>query len=170
MTASYHQRFKSTEERFNEKVDFKGPTMDHMSTSCYVWTGSSLRQGYGRFYIQGKLYLAHRVAWQSIAGDIPPGLQVLHECDNPACVRPSHLWLGRNEDNVADKVRKGRQYCPRGQSNPKARLTPALVLELRTLWRDTDATVKELARRFGLGTSATHAAATGKSWTHVEEE
>ena len=57
--------------------------------------------------VQGVHY-AHRAAWVLFKGPIPLGLQVLHSCDNSSCVNPDHLWLGTNDDNVVDKMNKGR--------------------------------------------------------------
>ncbi len=70
--------------------------------------------GYDYFGIQGETVRAHRFAWATVFGD--PGEQhVLHRCDNPACVRPDHLFLGDHETNMADKVAKGRAR-PRGRA------------------------------------------------------
>jgi hypothetical protein len=52
---------------------------------------------------------AHRVAWEIYCGEIPNNLHVLHTCDNPLCVKPDHLWLGTQADNMRDKALKGRQ-------------------------------------------------------------
>ena len=73
-----------------------------------------MRGGYGRFKRDGRTQQAHRIAW----GDVPDGMDVLHHCDNPPCVRRSHLFLGTNSDNVTDMLAKGRQanqkktHCP----------------------------------------------------------
>jgi hypothetical protein len=55
---------------------------------------------------------AHRFAWIEANGPVPAGLHVLHTCDNPLCVRPSHLWLGTQAENLADMTAKGRRYYP----------------------------------------------------------
>ena len=65
--------------------------------------------------IQGR---AHRYSWELHCGDIPDGMFVLHKCDNPACVNPDHLFLGTNQDNVDDMMRKGR-HGTRGKSLPQ---------------------------------------------------
>jgi len=56
--------------------------------------------------IGGEPRLAHRVAWELEYGPIPEGLYVCHECDNPPCGRPAHLFLGSAADNAKDAARK----------------------------------------------------------------
>jgi len=91
-------------DRFWSKVNKHGPRAGRLGR-CWVWIGGHMRGGYGRFKVDGQMQQAHRVAW----GDVPEGMQVLHRCDNPPCVRRSHLFLGTNSDNVADMLAKGRQ-------------------------------------------------------------
>lgn len=95
----------SLEHRFWSKV--------RKSEECWLWTGCKNSKGYG--YIQRGLRGAgcvrvHRLRWQLANGVIPNGMQVLHHCDNPSCVRLDHLYLGDNKKNHEDKIRKGRQY------------------------------------------------------------
>jgi len=84
---------------FWSKVNKHGPRAGRLGR-CWVWTGTRDIGGYGR--LAGRL--AHRVAW----GDVPDGLCVLHRCDNPPCVRRSHLFLGTRLDNAIDAKSKGR--------------------------------------------------------------
>lgn len=79
------------------------------SATCWEWTGVRTAKGYGRVSIAGRYIYVHRVSWEWHRGPIPPGLLVLHHCDNPPCVRPDHLWLGTMLDNVRDMDSKGRR-------------------------------------------------------------
>lgn len=76
---------------------------------CWPWTGYTNAQGYGRVGYRGSVGYAHRAAWEMTSGTaIPFGGTVLHRCDNPGCVNPSHLWLGTQIENMRDKRLKGR--------------------------------------------------------------
>lgn len=83
---------------------------DHVSFSrgCCEWIGYKNRDGYGIFGARANRILAHRYAYMALSGDVPKGLCVLHSCDNPSCVNPSHLFLGTQEDNMKDMGRKKR--------------------------------------------------------------
>lgn len=79
------------------------------TTGCWVWRGTTNNKGYGMLGIgRERQVLAHRVAWESANGHVPDGMFVCHKCDNPRCVRPDHLFLGTNSDNIQDSIAKGR--------------------------------------------------------------
>lgn len=84
-----------------------------MESGCWEWQAQRDADGYGRFMGLGKkMGLAHRFAFSTFVAPIPPSLCVLHDCDNPPCVRPDHLKLGTHADNVRDKIAKGRSRGP----------------------------------------------------------
>jgi len=83
---------------------------DHVDKTpyCWNWRRATDEQGYGTLRVRGKKDRAHRVAYVLTYGEIPPGLYVMHDCDNPRCVRPDHLFLGTSLDNNRDMWAKGR--------------------------------------------------------------
>ena len=107
----------SLRERFDAKVS--------RGDGCWHWTACTNSSGYGQLLVRGASLGAHRVSWALHCGEIPPGMHVLHRCDNRACVRPDHLFLGTNLDNVKDREAKGRNRFSRnkGERNPGAKLT-----------------------------------------------
>lgn len=92
---------------------------------CWLWEGAwSKKTGYGSFRVGTKhtdpTNGAHRVAWELQHGSIQKGMEVLHRCDNRLCVRPDHLFLGTQQDNIDDMYAKGRDAFSRRRRNAKA--------------------------------------------------
>lgn len=88
---------------------------------CIEWTGYTDRKGYGRFSTSYGEVLCHRIAYAQHYGESIKGKHVLHRCDNPRCCNPQHLFLGSNQDNMDDMVRKGRSTRRYGKDNPNYR-------------------------------------------------
>jgi hypothetical protein len=86
--------------------------------ACWLWIGGTDGDGYGVFYVspdRGHVK-APRYVFEMTTGERPGDLCVCHHCDTPACVRPSHLFLGTRSDNMQDAVTKGRhRYWPHGR-------------------------------------------------------
>lgn len=64
--------------------------------------------GYGVRSVKGRDVYLHRWVWEQINGPIPPGMEILHTCDNPPCFLYAHLRLGTRADNMQDAKAKGR--------------------------------------------------------------
>lgn len=96
---------KPLEERFWGKVQ-------KSETGCWLWIGHKTKLGYGIFAdhepSRWRIHFAHRISYRLTVGEIPNGLFICHHCDVPACVRPDHLFLGTQADNMADMRRKGK--------------------------------------------------------------
>lgn len=94
----------------HRKRDFRSKILKLPNDGCWEWQGSrDKRSNYGRIGIAMGKYFAHRVAWMIHTGKDPIGWHVCHQCDNPCCVRPDHLFLGTDKTNLQDMARKGRQ-------------------------------------------------------------
>lgn len=87
---------KTERERFDEKIE--------RTRGCWLWRGAINNKGYGQF---GRKY-AHRRAYEFAYGPIPEGLNIMHVCDVPNCVRPDHLRAGTQLENIRDAKAKGR--------------------------------------------------------------
>jgi hypothetical protein len=134
---------------------------------CWEWTGARSRRGYGSIGlgIGARVIRAHRAAWLLAHIVIPDGMQVLHSCDNPPCVNPSHLFLGTHQDNMDDKVRKGRQS--RGAYHGHATvLTAADVPRIRGE-RAAGRTLRAIARDLGVAHNTVRNVLTDESWKHI---
>lgn len=139
-------------------------SVTNQESGCVEWTACRDKKGYGRMSPQadGEV-LAHRVSYLVCVGPIPDGLNVLHHCDNPRCINPSHLFLGTNGDNNADRVAKGRSRGAVGVRNGKAALSEADVLRIR----DDPRTQSAIAREYGVDPTTVSCIKRGATWTHL---
>lgn len=139
---------------------------------CWDWSGSKDRHGYGRISLGGKrgpIWEAHRVSWLLHFGEAQAGLEVCHRCDNPACTRPDHLFLGTHGDNMRDAVAKGRNAPPPlhvGTDAAKAKLTPELVTEMRRR-RAAGESTANLAKAYGINVSSAKRIIARRYWRAV---
>lgn len=142
---------------------------------CWEWQASGDRWGYGQIKHQGVMRLAHRVSWEMHHGAIPEGMQVCHRCDNRKCVRPDHLFLGTQRENVKDMHAKGRQGVSQGQRLSKAnekrrmegvKLTVESVRGIRADKARGD-TVAAISEKYGVNHMTIWKVTTGRTWKHV---
>lgn len=131
-------------------------------SGCHLWLLSVNNMGYGRVRHQRREYLAHRFAWELRNGKIPYGMFLLHRCDTPLCVNPSHLFLGTQLDNLRDAVKKGR--IRHGEKHRDSKLTEKDVREIREAPRFH----RGFARKYGVSTSTISDVRNYKRWKHVK--
>lgn len=154
------RRSRSVAERFWESVS-KGE-------SCWLWVGSGTLGGYGQLAAEDsttKLYV-HRYSWELHFGPIPPGLQVLHRCDVRRCVRPDHLFVGTQLDNIRDMWAKGRARPVRGAQTGRSDFVEADIHAIRQR-RMHGETCTSIARSFGVSTASISKIVLLQRWAHV---
>lgn len=133
---------------------------------CWEWKGAKNTQGYGNFRLNGTVVGAHRAAWFFEKGYFPAN-QVLHKCDNPACVRPSHLFEGTHAENMKDMASKRRGSGPKGEKARTAKLTAKKVKAIRSLYKNENISFKELGSMFGVSDRAISQIVNRQTWSHV---
>ena len=124
---------------------------------CWIWPFSRSPAGYGKI---GNRY-AHRMSFEAYIGKVPDGLEVCHQCDEPGCVNPDHLFIGTHQDNMRDSASKGR--------NGNAKLDRALVRYIRKNYKSHDKYFGAipLGHRFGVHRSTIQRVATGRRYGYV---
>lgn len=155
-------KIRSLDERFWSRVT--------KTRYCWFWDGARNPQGYGKIFVQGSPYMStHRLAWILTHGQIKDGLSVLHKCDTPSCVRPSHLFTGTQSANMRDCSKKGRLKFPdnRGEKYGAAKLNTPNVLKIRELCKNGDLTHKEIAKRFNISRRNVSSIHRRTTWQHL---
>lgn len=141
---------RNTPESFWERVFI----IDNLD-SCWEWRGGRSIGGYGIFVIGTRKVFAHRLSYELFYGNYSDKLKVLHKCDNPPCVRPDHLFLGTQGDNVKDMIEKGRQrYVARkGEDHGNAKLTWDKVSEIRRKYVSEESSTIKLSKEYNVSNS-----------------
>lgn len=146
--------------------------------ACHMWTTGKTGDGYGQFYFEGQVYIAHRVAYELKYGPIPDGLRACHDCDQRypvgdtgyrACCNPRHLFLGTDADNMRDKMAKGRARNVTGENVGTSKLTKAKVIEIRRLYATRKWFQCDLAERFGVSKPLINLLIKGVIWQGIGE-
>lgn len=136
--------------------------------ACWGWIAMRDLDGYGMIWpggAKGPMLKASRVSWEIHFGPIPSGLSVLHTCDNPSCVNPSHLFLGTQKDNRQDATRKGR--TAKGEENGSAKLTEPQVRDIRARYVEGGITMRTLAKMFGVHPGTIGDILHRQIWRHI---
>jgi hypothetical protein len=152
---------RPVEQRFWENVE--------KSDRCWRWTGSVTNYGYGRISAGSRdsqrVWQAHRLSYWLHYGDYDRQLFVCHKCDNPICVRPDHLFLGTQFDNMRDCKNKGRAVWPEssGEKNGRAKLTVEQVSGIRSSLA-LGGTERGLAKIYGVSKGTIGFIKRGETW------
>ena len=154
------RRGSGIQERLDLTVDRSGGP-----NACWNFTGAVNRTGYGWLQIDGVTKGVHVWAYEVSNGPIPSSLLVRHSCDNRLCANPRHLSVGSHQDNMNDKVERGRQSRLQGVRNPNHKLSEA---EVRAI-RDSALGPRELAVQYSVSVSLIGMIRQGKRWAHIDD-
>jgi hypothetical protein len=131
--------------------------------SCWLWTANTCRDGYGNITANKIQYKAHRYSLLIHGVAVPKGAIVIHSCDNPSCVRPDHLTVATQQDNMKDKVNKNRQA--KGETIGLSKLTESTVLEIRSLYPSLS--IRKLSRKYNTCENNVRAIVKRETWKHI---
>lgn len=146
------------EARFWSKVQ----KLSEANSGCWIWTGGLNKYGYGKFTIinnSQKEYIgAHRYSFElRYSIYLSSATLVCHKCDTPACVNPDHLFIGSQQDNMADRTQKGRT-C--------SKLNVEQVMEIRSLYCELPNYTK-IGKIYNVSADAIRDIILGKRWKHI---
>jgi len=147
--------------RINFKDKFEKELLKCSSNvrSCWEWSGDYNSKGYGRMKCSEGSKQAHRFSWEYHNGKkIPDSMLVLHSCDNPICINPSHLSLGTHRKNMEEMVERGRSIRS-GLSEDDVRAIKRFL--------NGKMTVTELAIKYRVNYIVIYNISTGLTWAHV---
>lgn len=144
--------------RFWSKVDIRGPD------ACWNWTASHTRYGYGAFGIRDKWFLSSRISFFYAHPDKDQSLEVLHTCDNRACVNPRHLYCGTQQQNIQDAVVRNR--IATGVRLPHCVLSDQDIRDIRAAHKK-GTSQSHLSRQFGVTSGHVSQILSGKTRKHV---
>ena len=146
---------------------------------CWIWKGTIGKDGYGKCGTFNETW-AHRVSFRIFKGKIPKGKCVLHACDKPICVKPDHLFIGTQQDNIRDKVRKNRQakvlthgsvthpeIVRKGSNHHKSKVDEETVLKIRKEHDGKHGIGVYLSNKYGLSQSQICCIVKRRGWKHV---
>ncbi|CKG64400.1 Uncharacterised protein [Streptococcus pneumoniae] len=135
---------------------------------CFICTSHAENSKDGHIRVRSSTsqerWLLHRLIYKECFGEIPEGLVVRHKCDIPKCINPEHLELGTPNDNVSDRVIRGRSAV--GERHARAKLKETDIIHIRYMY-DWGLTGQDISKLYGVSDSTIYGVLNKKYWRHV---
>jgi hypothetical protein len=138
---------------------YNGPNESIRGTRCWPFTNKLNSSGRPYFRVQGKNYLAYRLVYELVNGELDAELMILHQCDNPKCCNPAHLKAGTRQQNSDEMKERERHGLPHHT-----------VRAIRKLASSGLQTHKDIAELYGIGRSTVTEIVGGVNYGHVSED
>lgn len=138
------------------------------NSGCWLWLGKLNGHGYGVLNYQQKTHRAHRFMYERHVGPIPDGLNILHSCDTPSCVNPSHLSPGTQSENMAQMYARRRKTVVRvsGEKSPHAKMSAETAEKIRQMVK-AGVKTRHIMRELPVTRGQVNGIKTGKCWAIV---
>ena len=139
-------------------VDYETRFAIKHPSGCLIATGTKSRKGYAQTALCGKNIRVHRAVLEVKLGHPLGALHALHICNRTDCINPAHLYAGRNDDNVRDRLNDRWVY------SKKAKLTKAEAFSIRRRYAAGGTSFRKLAAAYNVNQSSIRDIIVGKTW------
>ena len=139
--------------KLHSKINFRGPS------DCWLWKGV-VSEGFGRFTINKRQHMPHRLMYELEYGAIPDGMVISRLCDDQLCCNPCHMAM-------KPKWHVSIENLPTESHRASAKLDEDDVREVRAEHARGDVSFADLGRQFMVTAPTIRAVVTRQTWKHV---
>jgi plasmid maintenance system antidote protein VapI len=137
------------------------------NNSCWRWIGcSNKKTGRGQTAAGGVSCQAPRLAYFLEYGKFNKSLYVCHDCDNPNCVNPEHLFLGTSLENTKDRYIKGRGM--KSEDSPTVKISMDIANSIRKDYLTGNFEQKNLCEKYGVSIKTISDVIRNKRWINPD--
>lgn len=154
--------YSEYEEKIKERIL---RNIEIFPSGCWIWKSFKSKSGYAEITWKGEKKRTNRISFEVFKDKIPTGMYVCHTCDNPLCVNPDHLYIGTHQDNIDDKLKKGRQS--KGKEIGRSKLDEEKVNEIRRIAEKEEFSHERIGEIFGVSQSCISRIVKRLTWKHI---
>jgi hypothetical protein len=152
---------------FGEARIYYEAHVDDDTNECLIWPFGTSTDGYGKVRIGSRTCRVHLLACERHHGPRPQGMYALHLpviCHNQKCFNWQHLYWGTQKQNMADRVTDGNGWIQDGENNYNAKMTWALINEIRARYAAGGITQGALGAEYGMDRRRVSLIVTRRVW------